>query len=47
MKPIAIDVVIPNPGFIGMRDLLSANDRKRMTRWLSRFQNDMPRDMGR
>lgn len=30
MKPIATNTVIPNPCFIGVRDLLVANDEKQI-----------------
>ena len=58
MKAITSNTVIPNPGFIGARDPLVANDEKQMpqrlrrirndmTHWLRRFRNDMTHDMRR
>lgn len=58
MKPVTPNPVIPNPGFIGVRDLPVANDEKQiphrlrrirndMTFWLRRIPNDMPHDMRR
>ncbi len=47
MKAITSNTVIPNPGFIGARDLLIANDEKQIPHRLRRFRNDMPHDMRR
>ncbi len=58
MKNFALDTVLPNPDFIGMRDLLVTNDQKQiphrlrrirndMARSLRRFRNDMPHDVRR
>lgn len=41
MNAIAPTPVIPNPRFIGVRDLLVANDEKQFPHPLRRIRNDM------
>lgn len=41
MKPISPNTVIPNPCFIGVRDLLVANYEKQIPHRLRRIRNDM------
>lgn len=41
MTAITPDTVIPNPCFIGVRDLLVANGQMQIPHWLRQIRNDM------